>query len=203
MTSTTRTIILSLIAASTLSVGSLQSAQAQGRVSWSDIAQTTTETPVQHVHHRELRRKQVRRILRQNGFRNIHDIHHNGRVYVAKAVTHRGHDARVRVHARTGEILSVRTDRVGNNRPVRRTVNRLRNRGFYDFSQIKYRNDLAIFRATNRHGERIKFKIDRYSGQVVKRKFVGYDQPVYKNHKKGKDFTYTSPDGSFSFGLTF
>ncbi|WP_350335299.1 hypothetical protein [Coralliovum pocilloporae] len=204
MTYVARKLVLSLIAASTLSLGAVQASHAKGAVTWSGVATEQTRT-VQQIHHREIRRKQVRRILRRNGFHNIHDIRRKGRIYVAHAVTSYGRDAKIKVHARSGEILSVRhkqAHRAHGKRQVRKTIQRLRHKGFHNFSHRRQRNGLVIFKATNRYGERIKFKIDRYSGRVVKRKFVGYDHRA-KPYHTGSDFNFTSPDGSFSLGVSF
>ena len=58
-------------------------------------------------HRRELSPREVRRILRHEGFREIRFIDRRGSVYRARAENRRGRDVIVTVSARSGAILEV------------------------------------------------------------------------------------------------
>lgn len=60
----------------------------------------------EHVHY-GLSPRQVRWILRDEGFRGIRYLDRQGRTYTAHAIDYRGRDVVVRVSARTGAIVSV------------------------------------------------------------------------------------------------
>ncbi len=57
--------------------------------------------------HYGLSPRQVRWILRDEGFRGIRYLDREGRTYIAQAIDYRGRDVVVRVSARTGAIVSV------------------------------------------------------------------------------------------------
>ena len=76
---------------------------------------------LEYVDHREwdeyrrtLSPREIRRILRREGFRNIEFLDRQGRTYTAYAETYRGRPVIVRVSARTGEVISV--SRIGRGR---------------------------------------------------------------------------------------
>ena len=52
--------------------------------------------------------RQIRRILREEGFSHIEILGRNGRVYRARAEDYRGRTVIVKVSARSGEIISVK-----------------------------------------------------------------------------------------------
>jgi hypothetical protein len=58
--------------------------------------------------YHDLSPRQVRWILRDEGFRGIRYLDREGRTYVARAVDYRGRNVVVRVSARSGAIVSVR-----------------------------------------------------------------------------------------------
>lgn len=61
-----------------------------------------------HISQRHyLSPREVRRILRDEGFRQIEFLDRDGRIYVARAENYRGRDVIVRVSARSGTIISV------------------------------------------------------------------------------------------------
>ena len=64
-----------------------------------------------YVDHRNYRRvlspRDIRRILRREGFRHIDFIDTEGRTYTAYAENYRGRPVIVRVSARSGEVISV------------------------------------------------------------------------------------------------
>ena len=66
---------------------------------------------VDHRHRHEYRHtlspREIRRILRREGFRNIEFLDRQGRTYTAYAETYRGRPVIVRVSARSGEVISV------------------------------------------------------------------------------------------------
>ena len=63
-------------------------------------------TYVSYYHH-TLSPQQVRRILRDEGFRHIRYVDRRGTVYRARAENRRGRDVLVTVSARTGHIINV------------------------------------------------------------------------------------------------
>lgn len=61
-----------------------------------------------HHFRRGLDRRDVVRVLRRHGYRDIQRLRRSGHVYKARAVTRRGHPMRVTVSARNGRIVNVR-----------------------------------------------------------------------------------------------
>lgn len=61
-----------------------------------------------HEYHHVLSPREVRRILRREGFRHIEFLDRHGRTYTAYAEDYRGRPVIVRVSARSGQIISVR-----------------------------------------------------------------------------------------------
>ena len=58
-------------------------------------------------HDYRLTPREVRRILRANGFRDIQYVDRKGSVYQARAENRRGRDVLVTVSARTGQVIDV------------------------------------------------------------------------------------------------
>lgn len=100
------------IAAGLFAIGALAATAPANAAGLSVVIDSSYATVgIERVDHRggyALSPREVRRILRYEGYRQIQFLDRGGRVYTARAEDYRGRDVIVRVSARSGNIISVR-----------------------------------------------------------------------------------------------
>lgn len=107
-------LLKTTLAAAAMAVGSLlvsAPASAGSKVSVTVEIGHPGYSSHQGGHYRTLSPREVRTILRREGFREIRYVDRRGSVYRAHAENRRGRDVLVTVSARTGAVLDV--DRLG------------------------------------------------------------------------------------------